>query len=227
MSLAKHLESFGDIATRELQGQKLTTADYEAIQDCLEYKECLDHGFYTQNPPEQEPIPVIAAVSGAEDKVLEAGVGHLNRIYVAVPLGGRLEIAQGGVFSYYEFIQPRGDRLTDQAWRERLEKNSTQAPAWMGQFLLPGGKPVDVLAFRIGDVYRITEEGGNPPLNLRSGPSKSQGVLAKLETDTYLTIVDGPVKGADGTWWKVHPELFDAADGWVLENPEWYERSHP
>jgi hypothetical protein len=129
--------------------------------------------------------------------------------------------------SYYEFSQPRSDRLTDQAWRERLAQNSVQSPVWAAQFLLPGGKPVDVLAFRIGDVYVITEEGGNPPLNMRSGPSRSQNAISKLETGTYLTIVDGPVKNADGTWWKVHPELFEAEDGWVLENPQWFERSHP
>ncbi len=199
--LGDTLVTLGDIASRELQGKPLSAEDFEILQSCLEYKECLDHGSYTENPPEQEPIPVIAAVSGAEDRVLQAGVGHLNRIYVAVPLEGKLQIAQGGVFSYYEFTQPRSDRLTDQAWRERLEKGQADLPAWTGNFLLAGGKPAEVLAFRVGDVYYVTKEGGDPPLNLRAGPSRSQAVLSKLATETYLTIIDGPVKNADGSWW--------------------------
>ena len=225
--LSAHLNQFGDIAARELQGEPLTPEDYEVIQSCLEYKECLDHGLYTNNPPEQEPIPVIAAVSGAEDRVLEVGVGHLNRIYVAVPLEGKLQIAQGGVFSYYEFTQPRSDRLTDQAWGERLEKGQAAVPTWAGAFLKTGGKPAEVLAFRVGDVYYITEAGGTPPLNLRAEPSRNAAVLGKLETDTYLTIIDGPVKNGDGTWWKVQGGFGDANEGWVLENQAWYARSHP
>lgn len=225
--LGNTLVALGDIASRELQGKPLTTEDFEILQSCLEYKECLDHGSYTENPPEQEPIPVIAAVSGAEDRVLQAGVGHLNRIYVAVPLEGKLQIAQGGVFSYYEFTQPRSDRLTDQAWRERLEKGQVDLPAWTENFLLAGGKPAEVLAFRVGDVYYVTKEGGDPPLNLRAGPSRSQAVLSKLATDTYLTIIDGPVENADGTWWKVKVDWGEVEAGWVLENQAWYARSHP
>jgi Protein of unknown function (DUF3160)/Bacterial SH3 domain len=223
--LAERLGQLGDIAARELQGQELTVDDYGLIQGCLEYKECLDHGAYTQNPPEQEPIPLVAAVSGAEDRVLEASVGNLNRIFVAVPLEGKLEIAQGGVFSYYEFTQPRSDRLTDQAWRDKIAANLPVAPAWTKQFLLDGGKPHNALAFRVGDTYYVTEAGGNPPLNMRSGPSKSQNVVSKLEKDAYLTIIDGPEKNSEGTWWKVRLELFDATEGWVLENPEWLARS--
>lgn len=226
-SLAERFNQLGDIAARELRGEALKPEDYEIIQQCLEYKECLDHGSYTENPPELEPIPVIAAVSGAEDRVLEAGVGHLNRIYVAVPLEGMLQVAQGGVFSYYEFTQPRSERLTDEAWRERLEKGQVDAPAWAAQFALPGGKPNDVLAFRIGDVYYITEVGANPPLNMRAGPSRNQSVLAKLEFETYFTIIDGPVKNADDTWWKVQLAWGEVTEGWVLENQEWYARSYP
>ncbi len=175
-----------------------------------------------------DPIPVVAAVAGWKENVLEAGVGNLNRIYVAVPLGGKLEIAQGGVFTYYEFTQPRTDRLTDQAWVEKLDKNPPPAPAWMGQFVLPGGKANNALVFRIGDVYILTEKGYNPPLNLRAGPSTSEKVLGQLDQEMYLTIIDGPVKNVEGTWWKVN--LFyrpdgGATEGWVLENPEWFERS--
>jgi hypothetical protein len=226
--LAEAFLEFGSIAERELQGQTLTTDDFAAIQACLEIKDCLDRGIYSRDPPKMDPIPVVAAVSGWKENVLEAGVGNLNRIYVAVPLEGKLEIAQGGVFTYYEFTQPRTDRLTDQAWVERLDKNPPPAPAWLSQFVLPGGSAANALAFRVGDVYLLTEKGFNPPLNLRAGPSTSEKVLGQLDQEMYLTIMDGPVKNGEGTWWKV--QLFyrpdgGATEGWVRENPEWYERS--
>jgi hypothetical protein len=225
--LAEKLQKIGDVAVRELQGQALTADDYDAIQACLELKECLDHGFYSRDAPKPDPIPVVAAVSGMEDKLLEAGVGELGRIYVAVPLEGKLEIAQGGVFSYYEFIQPRADRLTDEAWRQKLASNPPALPAWSAQFTLTGGKPADVLAFRIGDVYVLTKEGYTPPLNVRSEPSKTASVLIKLDAEEYLTIVDGPVTNKDGVWWKVQVEMGDHTLGWVLENQSWYMRSTP
>jgi hypothetical protein len=224
--LAERFTQLGDIAARELAGQPLSADDYGLIQECLEYKECLDHGAYSRGAPEPDPIPVIAAVSGWENDVLEAAVGDLSRIYVAVPLEGTLQIAQGGVFTYYEFTQPRSDRLTDQAWRDRLQNNPPAAPAWAKAFQLPGGKPAYSLAFRVGDVYIITEKGGTPPLNLRAGPSKADPVVKKLEQGTYLTILAGPVKNADGTWWKVQVESGQGEPGWVLENAEWYVRSY-
>jgi hypothetical protein len=142
-------------------------------------------------------------------------------------LEGKLQIAQGGVFSYYEFTQRRDTRLTDEAWRERLENGQAKAPAWTASFLMPGGKPTDVLAFRVGDVYIITEAGGTPPLNMRAGPSLTEKVLGTLETGAYLTILEGPKKNVNGTWWKVGLNFGEVVGGWVLENPEWFERSHP
>jgi hypothetical protein len=223
--LVKSFQAFGAIAERELQGQALTSDDFDAIQVCLEVKECMDRGH--GDAPIMDPVPVVAAVSGWKDSVLEAAVGNLNRIYVAVPLEGKLEIAQGGVFSYYEFTQPRSERLTDQAWVEKLAKNPPAAPAWMSQFVLPGGKTNNPLVFRIGDIYKLTEKGLNPPLNLRAGPGTTQAVLKQLDQEyTYLTLVDGPVKNSEGAWWKV--ELFydqGKQTGWVLENPDWFERA--
>jgi hypothetical protein len=226
-SLAKNFQTFGDIAVRELQGQALTPEDYAVIMSCLEPKECLNQGAYSINPPESDPIPVIAAVSGAKDEVLEAGVGYLNRIYVAVPLEGKLQIAQGGVFSYYEFTQPRSDRLTDAAWQEKLANGSLAIAAWQRQFLLPGGAPTHALAFRVGDIYILTKEGANPPLNVRAGPSRSAEIVGKLDqAGEFLEITEGPVVTTEGTWWKIKSP-YDAGDipvGWILENQDWLVR---
>ena len=65
---------------------------------------------------------------GAGDKVLEVATGRFDRIHVIVPDGaGGFEVATGAVYSYYEFWQPRADRLTDEAWWDMLD-TGTQPP---------------------------------------------------------------------------------------------------
>lgn len=73
--------------------------------------------------PEQLKMAIIADVyTNAEiGLVLETAVGIPARIYVALndSQGGK-RIAVGYVFNYYEFAQPIGDRLTDEAWKARV-----------------------------------------------------------------------------------------------------------
>jgi hypothetical protein len=225
MQLGEKMESLGAIAERELRGEGLTEDDYYRVTACLEYKECVDPMGYMGDSMKPEPIPIIAAVSGFENQIMEVGVGYLNRIYVAIPINGETYVAQGGVLSYYEFIQPREERLTDEAWREILLQDPPFPPAWTVNFMVPGGRVVDVLAFRIGDVYVVTEEGGDPPLNLRAEPSRTAKVITTLETDTYFEIIEGPELIGKETWWKVR--IFNEdTEGWLLENQTWYRRSY-
>ncbi|MBE3039748.1 MAG: DUF3160 domain-containing protein, partial [Chloroflexi bacterium] len=175
------------------------------------------------------PVPLIAAVSGSgEDQVLEAATGYLDRIYVVVPLEGKLELAQGGVFSYYEFSQPRSDRLTDQEWRTMLGKKPPEAPAWTANFILPDGMPVDVLAMRIGDIYKMTPAGGNPPLIVHEKPASGPPVVGYLKVYDYFIILDGPVVSGGHTWWKISSEWSfpNIPSGWIVDNPAWYERAY-
>ncbi len=223
-NLADTYQQLADISARELAGQPLTDQDYQTIMGCLSPAECMPY-----NQAELPPVPIVSAISGAEDNVLEAGTGDLNRIYVVVPLEGKLQVAQGGVFSYYEFQQPRGSRLTDEEWRQKLQNDAPQTMAYSVNFLLPGGKPASSTAFRVNDVYLITKAGGNPPLNLRDQPSKNGTVIQKMPEGTYLTIVDGPVQADGETWWKVEVADFGAdqpVTGWVAENQDWYERAY-
>lgn len=225
MQLGEKMESFGEIAERELRGEPLTEDDYYRLTACLEYKECVDPMGYMGDSMKPEPIPIIAAVSGFENQIMEVGVGYLNRIYVAIPINGETYVAQGGVLSYYEFIQTREERLTDEAWRKMLQQDPPHPPAWMVNFIVPGGRVVDVLAFRIGDVYVVTQEGGDPPLNLRAEPSRTAKVATTLETDTYFEIIEGPELVNKETWWKVR--IFNEdTEGWILESQVWYQRSY-
>ena len=48
---------------------------------------------------------------------------------------GDVVLAVGPVFSYYEFKQPMGDRLTDEQWRKMLAGGSgPDRPRWNASF---------------------------------------------------------------------------------------------
>jgi hypothetical protein len=177
-------------------------------------------GYAAQMPP----VAVISSVSGGGERILHVGVGRVKRIYVLVPLEGKLQVAQGGVYSYYEFYWPRDERLSDSEWRLTLFLTPPDPPAWNENFALADGNPVDVLAFRIGDVYKITQEGAG--LNLRAAPTRNARAIQQLRQSEYVTIVDGPQQAEGFTWWKLRYDLSngETLEGWAVGQPEWYER---
>lgn len=130
--------SLKTISEKELNNENLTDADYELIRsyggqlehlwleinkDEPQYKELGQRDFLDQNPA----AIVTDVATDPNGQVLEEGTGKIFEIYVVVPVDGKLRIAKGGVYSYYEFTWPMSDRLTDKKWRDLL--NSGQAPA--------------------------------------------------------------------------------------------------
>jgi hypothetical protein len=81
-----------------------------------------------------DPAGVFA---GAHLQVVEIGTGRVDTIYVIVPDDhGGFQLAQGAVYSYYEFLQPLSNRLTDEAWRAMLDAGQQpDRPVWEGVFL--------------------------------------------------------------------------------------------
>lgn len=229
MALGLRFQSFGDISVKELAGQPITEEENNAITDCLGMIECMNMDTPYNRPQGEMPKPaVIAAVSGSDDSVLEVGVGKVDRIYVLVALEEKWQAAQGGVFSYYEFTQPRAQRLTDDEWRAKLAgSDAPTLPAWASKFVLLGGGSTSWLAFRIGDVYVITDAGDK--LNVRDTPSTSGSIQLQLKTGDYVEIVDGPVLADGYTWWKFQIDNYSGGTqptGWAVENQDWYARSY-
>ncbi|MCF7885435.1 MAG: DUF3160 domain-containing protein [Candidatus Marinimicrobia bacterium] len=133
--------SLRDIAIKELTNQNLSDNEYETI--CLfgEKIELLisNSQWYARgvDVDSQDEMPVIADVHTDPNagSCLEEGIGYPNRIFVICQIEGELKIAIGGVFSYYEFIQPISDRLTDEQWRTILESNRKPGyPFWTQEF---------------------------------------------------------------------------------------------
>ncbi len=212
--------ALGKIAEKELNGEELTEFDYEVILDPTSYEEYkgTEAGYFIAEPHE---VPVIAAVSGAGAYVLESGVGYVDRIYVVAPFQDGLYVTQGGVFSYYEFTQLRNQRLTDEEWREKLESENPDLPSWASEFVFEDGNPVDVVVYRIGDVYFVLENG--PGFKLYTEPD--------LESEVYLyggyfSIVDGPIVKDEIRWWKInYYNRLEVEEAWIIENEDAVVRS--
>jgi len=68
--------------------------------------------------------------------VLEVGTGYFNIVIVAyIAENGKTYLAAGSAMSYYEFIWPQGNRLTDEAWRKMLEnREAPPQPEWIFSF---------------------------------------------------------------------------------------------
>ncbi|MBD3191757.1 MAG: DUF3160 domain-containing protein [Candidatus Heimdallarchaeota archaeon] len=65
-------------------------------------------------------------------EVLEVATGDPLVIYVVVQdHKGDLRLTRGGTFSYYEFVQPIDNRLSDEEWHQLLDTNPPNMPDWI------------------------------------------------------------------------------------------------
>jgi len=135
------------IAEKELTNQTITEGEDRAITGIgAEMAELITfdnnyqrHVFNGEiDSEDSEHMPVVAdvhtdlALTGC---CLEEGVGYPFNLYVIVPLNGELVVTWGAGFSYYEFLQPISERLTDEAWRDMLQSAPPDVCVWVSTFL--------------------------------------------------------------------------------------------
>ena len=128
-----------DVSRRELQDERLTEEDHRLIRDIGHSLE----GIVTMSPSimgemasdADTRMALVADVHTDTNtgQVLEEGVGDAFVIYAVVPVEGGTAAAQGAVFSYYEFVWPMGDRLTDEAWQAMSPR--PDLPVWTESFV--------------------------------------------------------------------------------------------
>jgi hypothetical protein len=219
--LARKLSQFGAIAVRELQGIEPTDEERWLILGCLGPVECTILRAQEYGQPTSMPTTAAASVVGMTPQggQLQIAAGKLDRIYVAVPLEGKLQIAQGGVLAYYEFARSTPYKF-DQ-WRRQLV-NPPDSPAWTSAFRYLGGAPANALVIRSGDVLLVTPNGDGA--NLRAGPSTADTILQQIVQGDLLTVQAGPVEEGGYTWWFVRIEFSRNVNGWVAGDPLWFER---
>ena len=221
IDLADRLQRLGDLAAKELSGASLTADDYALIQAPL--------GPLEESASPEPALPVIVSALSNLDRVVQAGIGSLDRLYVLVPLDGKVYIAQGGVYSYYEFSLPLFSQLNDRSWRWMLVNDPPESPVWVQQSLyFPEGNPVDVLAFHIGDIFRVILALADEAEQVKIYETSrlDAPVIVALRPGDVITITGGPVIANQHAWWQVqvNPTQPGSVSGWIVESQTAFER---
>ncbi|MBR6159480.1 MAG: DUF3160 domain-containing protein [Lachnospiraceae bacterium] len=125
--LAQLAGKLKEISVKELQNEKLTDDEYELIEI---YGGEIEHFWFEAMKaqtgveyPTSDDYPAALVVDVATDPngtVLEMATGDPATVYVVVPVDGKLRVAEGSVYSFYQFEQPISDRLTDKEWRQMM-----------------------------------------------------------------------------------------------------------
>ena len=69
--------------------------------------------------------------------ILYEATGNADAIYVLVEIGGKTYLTRGATFSYFEFVNPPGQRLTDEQWQKRIEEGQAPGrPRWMQPYMI-------------------------------------------------------------------------------------------
>lgn len=118
--LSEMAERLKEISNKELLDETLTDEEYRFIEDYggnLEhfwYESVKDSGDYVF-PDEYPSALVVDIATDPNGSILEVATGNPSQIYVVVKVDGKLRIATGSVYSFYQF--PWSGRLTDTQWR--------------------------------------------------------------------------------------------------------------
>lgn len=111
------------ISEKELRDETLSEEEYEFIR-C--YGGSIEHFWYeavkesTSDPVTSAEFAAAIVADIATDpngRVLEVATGNPSEIVVAVKVDGKIKLAKGSVYSFYQFEWPIENRLTDTQWR--------------------------------------------------------------------------------------------------------------
>jgi hypothetical protein len=203
------------IAEKELRGEPLTEEEYELIRYYGGELEHLtmaaadsdsDDPFAPRFMDEEPQAAVVADVATDPDHnedgvvglaVLEEAVGRINQIFVVVPIveadgSSYLQVARGGTFSYYEFVWPGSDRLTDEKWRGMLDGGEAPAfPSWVDSFFSPEAVYADlgqgVLAYQKALILAYWEPGYAAPLETDALKPFVDEIDALIAAEQYIS----------------------------------------
>jgi hypothetical protein len=131
------LEFLLNVSIKELENVPLTDDEYANLYSFGEVMQQLTEPG-GDDPLVDTEMAIIADVhTGVETmQALEEAVGYPLEIWVVVNEGDHTRITRGAIFSYYEFKWPMNDRLTDEKWREMLDRHDEpDMPVWVSQLM--------------------------------------------------------------------------------------------
>ena len=116
-----------EISEKELKDETLTEDEYEFIRA---YGGNIEHFWYEAvkdksgeggiSSQECPAALVVDIATNPDGQILEAATGSPSVIYVIVSVDGKMKIAKGSVYSFYQFTWPLDDRLTDSKWHQMM-----------------------------------------------------------------------------------------------------------
>lgn len=169
------LAELEEISMAELEGRRLTEEDVGFIGD---FGEMLN-GVLEGVDDRSKKTTVVADVHTDANSglVLEEAVGYVRLAVVAFEdPDGKIRLAAGPVYSYYEFQQSLNERLTDEAWREMLADSPPADPEWTASFA--GWLPPSVL-------------GAEPTAEVGRGDGTADIRLEEFEVRIGWNLKDG------------------------------------
>lgn len=128
-------ERLGVISRKELQNEVLTEEEYDFIRD---YGGNLEHFWIeaVKNDTGVEGVselPAAVVTDIATDpngQVLEIATGTPSTILVVVEVDGKVKLARGSVYTFYQFPWNLDDRLTDSKWRYMMGYQADENGNW-------------------------------------------------------------------------------------------------
>ena len=151
------------VSNKELKKEKLTESEYNTIEyfgasiehftlSVVDPDKSFDEWSQVEGP--DKSIAIVADIytrnipDCPKNGILHEAVGNANNIFVVVEIEGNLYLTKGATFSYYEFIQPLNNRLTDEEWQEMLEKKKAPSvPVWIEKIMIKDTPKVDERVF--------------------------------------------------------------------------------
>ncbi|MDY6821796.1 MAG: DUF3160 domain-containing protein, partial [Deferribacterota bacterium] len=119
------------ISIKELNNEQLNKEDYDFIKNFDEYI----NSVINDVDEKAKKTTIVADVHTDQNppqEVLEEATGYVRLLIAAYLLpDGRILIGAGPTMTYYEFIQPIDNRLTDEKWRQLLSTTPPEVPKWM------------------------------------------------------------------------------------------------
>ncbi|MBD5550593.1 MAG: DUF3160 domain-containing protein [Lachnospiraceae bacterium] len=134
--LAEMAEKLLIISNKELQNEVLTEDEYEFIR-CyggnLEHFwiEAVKNDNNVETPMELPAAVVTDIATDPNGQVLEIATGIPSSIYVVVNVDGKIKIARGSVYTFYQFPWAMEDRLTDSKWRYMMRYQADENGNWL------------------------------------------------------------------------------------------------
>jgi len=132
-SLEEIISRLIQISEKELLNEPLTQGDCDFIRDFADELDDVLAG--VDSKAKKTTLVADVHTDTNTNQVLEEATGYVRLIVVAYRQpDGSVVLGAGPVFSYYEFKQPMSQRLTDEAWREKLAEDPPDDPEWVDGF---------------------------------------------------------------------------------------------